>query len=68
MVEETFEPGMTVSLVAADTASRQNVAPIGGARQPHCRRQRRRRSCRRRIIVSDALAPFGYWLDFVLGV
>jgi hypothetical protein len=37
MVEETFAPGMTVSLVARQ----HGVAPIGGARQPDCSRQRR---------------------------
>ena len=44
MVEQTFEPGMTVSLVARRHGVAPNQlftwAPIGGARQPDGRRQR----------------------------
>ena len=40
MVEETFEPGMTVSLVARRRGVAPNhVAPIGSARQLDCGRQ-----------------------------
>ena len=43
MVEETFEPGMTVGSVARRHGVAPNravhVAPIGGARQPDCGRQ-----------------------------
>jgi transposase len=38
MVEETFEPGMTVSLVARAEPV-VHAAPIGGAGQPDCGRQ-----------------------------
>jgi Transposase len=43
MVEETFTPGMTVSLVARRHGAEPAVylAPIGGAGQPDCGRQRR---------------------------
>ena len=44
MVEETFAPGMTVSLVARQRGVAKpavHVAPIGGAREPDRSRQRR---------------------------
>ena len=50
IVEETFAPGMMVSMVARQHGVAPNQPPIGGARQPDCSPAAARTWCRRRIM------------------